>query len=100
MKAAACAPPSAFAFAVLQTQSGNERVLWRDRVNSPGPKKRMSTETLLPSFAGWRIFAPAGPLPRESDMKGLEKKKETKKKPQKSLKEKRAEKNAKKADRT
>jgi hypothetical protein len=37
---------------------------------------------------------------QESDMKGLEKKKETKKKPQKSLKEKRAEKNAKKADRT
>jgi hypothetical protein len=36
----------------------------------------------------------------EHDMKGLEKKKEAKKKPQKSLKEKRAEKHAKKAERT
>jgi len=54
----------------------------------------------LPSFTDWRIFAPAGPLPKEPDMKGQEKKKETKKKPQKSLKEKRAEKHAKKGDRT
>jgi hypothetical protein len=38
-----------------------------------------------------------GPLPEERAMKGVEKKKEGKKKPQKSLKEKRAEKHAKKS---
>jgi hypothetical protein len=54
----------------------------------------------LPSRADWRIFAPAVHCQWEHEMKGLEKKKEAKKKPQKSLKEKRAEKHAKKAERT
>jgi hypothetical protein len=75
-------------------------VLWRDRVNSPGPKKRMSAEPscqVSPAGASLHLRVHCQ---TESDMKGLEKKKETKKKPQKSLKEKRAEKNAKKAERT
>jgi uncharacterized membrane protein affecting hemolysin expression len=54
----------------------------------------------LPSSPDWRIFAHAGHCQEERKMKGLEKKKEGKKKPQKSLKEKRAEKHAKKGERS
>lgn len=55
-------------------------------------------DRLLPTVPDCRIFAAVVHRQTEFDMKGLEKKKEAKKKPQKSLKEKRAEKHAKKAE--
>jgi hypothetical protein len=60
------------------------------------PKPVPVARTLLPSSADWRIFGARGVYCQpERHMKGLEKKKEAKKKPAKTLKEKRAEKHAK-----
>lgn len=62
---------------------------------NPGRNLYPACAVPLPSFVEWRIFVPVDCRQEEPDMKGQEKKKEEKKKPQKTLKEKRAEKHAK-----
>jgi hypothetical protein len=62
------------------------------------PECASPSRTPLANCAGLSHLCSRGPPPKGADMKGLEKKKEAKKKPQKSLKEKRAEKHAKKGE--